>query len=147
MKKCGVVLIILLLSSGCLDFGDDIRLTAPHATANELTEVTKRTGIQFPAGTTGLGYFYRGSGIDDALAIKVAIPDAGMNAFLGNDLFHDEYEGSSRIQVGKGQFWWSPGDLMERKDYNKDLPQGRCAECSLGREKGQWVVSISWIST
>ncbi len=36
---------------------------------------------------------------------------------------------------------------MERKDYNKDLPQGRCVECSLGREKGQWVASISWIST
>ena len=147
MKKYGVVLIILLLSSGYLDFGDDIRLTTPHVTANELTEVTKRTGIQFPAGTTGLGDFYQGSGIDDALAIKVAIPDAGMNAFLGNDLFQGEYEGSSRIQVGKGQSWWSPGDLMERKAHNKDLPQGRCVECSLGREKGQWVSCISWILT
>jgi len=63
MKKYGVVLIILLLSSSCLDFGDDFRLTVPHVTANELTEVTKRTGIQFPAGKTGLGYFYQAQGL------------------------------------------------------------------------------------
>ena len=122
MKNHRILFVIVLFLSGCLDFGDDLHLVVPHVTSDELAEVTERTGIQFPTGTIGLGYLFQGSGIDDALAIKVSIPAARKEEFLGNDLFQDECEGSVRIQVGKGQFWWSPGDLMERKDYNKDLP-------------------------
>jgi hypothetical protein len=139
-----VVSLVGLCLSGCLDFGEDTQLVTPQVTSNELAEVTRRTGIQFPTGTIGLGYLYLGSGIDDALAIKISIPAARKVEFLGNDLFQDECVWR---QVGKGQSWWSPGDLTERKDYNKDLPQGRYVECSLGKEDGQWIANISWIST
>jgi len=77
-----------LLGTSCkLKFGDDIELIAPKVTAKEMVEVTQHTGIQFPIGTTGLGYVFFGSGIDDSLAIKVLIPNEKKSDFLKNDLF------------------------------------------------------------
>ena len=71
-----IVVAYALLGAGCeLKFGDDIELIAPNVTAREMAEVTQRTGIQFPVRATGLGYVFFGSGIDDALAIKVLIPE------------------------------------------------------------------------
>ena len=71
------------VGAGCkLKFGDDIELIAPNVTAREMAEVTQRTGIQFPVGATGLGYMFFGSGIDDALAIKVLIPEEKKSDFL-----------------------------------------------------------------
>ena len=90
MKQIQIIAIgTALLGAGCeLKFGDDIELVAPNVTAKEMSEVTQRTGIQFPAGTTGLGYVSFGSGIDDSLAIKVLIPEEKKSDFLENDLFN-----------------------------------------------------------
>ena len=44
-----------------------------NVTAKELAEVSQRTGIQFSEAKIGLGDLFLGSGIDDALAIKVSI--------------------------------------------------------------------------
>ena len=60
---------------GCLKFGYDIQLTPNDITAKELAKVTQLTGIQFPEGTADLGYLYLGSGIDDALTLKIIIPN------------------------------------------------------------------------
>ena len=57
----------------CLECGEDVELVTMNVTVRELAEVSQRTGIRFPEGTTGLGYLFLGSGIDDALAIKVSI--------------------------------------------------------------------------
>ena len=45
---------------GCsLDFlGEDVNLVTPNITSKELEIVSQRTGIIFPEGTTGLGYFF-----------------------------------------------------------------------------------------
>ena len=77
-----------LLGAGYeLKFGDDIELIAPNVTSKEMAEVIQRTGIQFPVRATGLGYVFFGSGIVDALAIKVLIPEEKKSDFLKNDLF------------------------------------------------------------
>jgi len=74
--------------AGCeLKFGDDNELIAPNVTAKKMAEVTQRTGIQFPVGSTGLGYVFFGSRIDDTLAIKILIPAEKKSGFLKNDLF------------------------------------------------------------
>ena len=83
-----IVVAYALLGAGCeLKFGDDIELIAPNVTAREMAEVTQRTGIQFPVRATGLVYAFFGSGIDDALAIKVLIPEEKKSDFLKNNLF------------------------------------------------------------
>ena len=40
-----ILIMAILLVSGCLEFGDDIYLTAPDVNAKELDEVTRHTGI------------------------------------------------------------------------------------------------------
>ena len=136
-----------MLVGGCLKFGDDIHLVAPDVTVSELEEVSRRTGIEFPRGTVGLGYVFMGSGIDDALAIKVVIPGKEKDRFIANDLFQGGGGEACSIQIGRGQNWWNLDQLTGRKDYKRNLPQGRYVECALGKEGGRWIAYISWMST
>ena len=134
-----------LLGTSCeLKFGDDIELIAPKVTAKEMVEVTQRTGIQFPIETTGLGYVFFGSGIDDSLAIKVLIPNEKKSDFLKNDLFQSGEKNKPSVQIGSNQSWWN---LKELKDRTKSLPKGRYVECSFGKAEEKWIAYISWWST
>ena len=136
-----------LLGTSCeLKFGDDIELIAPKVTAKEMVEVTQRTGIQFPIGTTGLGYVFFCSGIDDSLAIKVLIPNEKKSDFLKNDLFQSG-EKKPSVQIGSNQSWWNLKELKDRKDRTKSLPKGRYVECSFGKAEEKWIAYISWWST
>ena len=74
-SKNVAALVVATFFYGCLDFGKDINLVSPYVTSRELEIVSKRTGIIFPVGTTGLGYFFQGSGIDDAIALKIIVPE------------------------------------------------------------------------
>ena len=137
-----------LLGTSCeLKFGDDIELIATKVTAKEMVEVTQRTGIQFPIGTTGLGYVFFGSGIDDSLAIKVLIPNEKKSDFLKNDLFQSGEKNKPSVQIGSNQSWWNLKELKDRKDRTKSLPKGRYIECSFGKVEEKWIAYISWWST
>ena len=137
-----------LLGTSCeLKFGDDIELIAPKVTAKEMVEVTQRTGIQFPIGTTGLGYVFFGSGIDDSLAIKVLIPGEKKSDFLENDLFQSGEKNKPSVQIGSNQSWWNLKELKDREDRTKSLPKGRYIECSFGKAEEKWIAYISWWST
>jgi hypothetical protein len=133
--------------TGCLNFGDDIEVLAPNVTAEHLQQVSSLTGIRFPEGSTGLAYFYLGSGIDDAFAAKVAIPADQKAVFLQNEIFQKGGTNAPSIQVGKSKAWWKIESLTDRIDRTMQLPQARFVECALGVEDGKWVVLISWIST
>ena len=87
MKFQAIIPILCLSLGSCLEFGNDLELSGAEVTDKELTEVTRRTGIEFPKGTVGLGYFLLGSGIDDALALKASIPDEERLDFLKNEIF------------------------------------------------------------
>jgi len=149
MKQTLIIAIgTALLGAGCeLKFGDDIELVAPNVTSKEMSEVTQCTEIQFPAGTTGLDYVFFGSGIDDSLAIKVLIPEEEKSDFLENDLFNSGEKIKPSVQIGGNQSWWNLKELKDRQDRTKNLPQGRYVECSFGKEEGNWVAYISWMST
>ena len=139
---------IVIIGTGCeLKFGDDIELIATKVTAKEMVEVTQRTGIQFPIGTTGLGYVFFGSGIDDSLAIKVLIPNEKKSDFLKNDLFQSGEKNKPSVQIGSNQSWWNLKELKDRKDRTKSLPKGRYVECSFGKAEEKWIAYISWWST
>jgi hypothetical protein len=137
----------LCLFTGCLKFGDDTELLAPNVTAQHLQQVSSLTGIQFPDGCTGLAYYYLGSGMDDALAAKVAIPADGKDAFLQNEIFQKGSTNAPNVQIGKSKAWWKIDALTDRTDRTLELPQARFVECTLGVEDGKLVVYISRIST
>ena len=139
---------IVIIGTGCeLKFGDDIELIAPNVTSKEMTVVTERTGIQFPIVATGLGYVFLGSGIDDALAIKVLIPNENQSDFLKNDLFQSGNKDEPSVQIGRNQDWWKLNELNKREDYAKQLPKGKYVACSFGKENGKLIAYISWMST
>ena len=143
-----IVVAYALLGAGCeLKVGDDIELIAPNVTAREMAEVTQRTGIQFPVRGTGLGYVFFGSRIDDALAIKVLIPEEKKSDFLKNNLFQSGEKNKPSIQIGSNQSWWNLKELKNREGRTKRLPKRRYIECSLGKAKGKWIAYISWMST
>jgi len=131
---------------GCLKFGDDVDLMA-NVTGNELNEVTQRTGIRFPEGAIGLGYFFLGSGIDDALALKIGLTEEQKAVFLENKIFKTGENAKPSIEIGRGKLWWKLADMKDRTDRTKRLSQGRYMACTLGWEDGQWVAYISWMST
>ena len=87
MKSQAIVSILCLCLGSCLDFGEDLELSGGQVSDKELSEVTRRTGIDFPEGAIGLGYLFLGSGIDDALALKATIPDDKRLDFLKNEIF------------------------------------------------------------
>ena len=97
---------ISIIGYGCdLKFGDGIELIAPNVTSKQLNDVTGRTGIKFPEGSSGLGYVFLGSGIDDSLASKILIPNEKQSEFFKNDIFHSANKGRFSILIGYDQVW------------------------------------------
>ena len=109
--------------------------------------MSQRTGIIFPEGTTGLGYFFQGSGIDNAIALKIIIPENKKQPFLENDIFKSGENAKTSIQVGRTKSWWKLDELKERVDRTKSLPKSYFMECSIGQENDLWVAYISWMET
>jgi hypothetical protein len=136
-----------LLLVGCLNFGDDVELVGAEITGKEMIQVSELTGLTFPNGTKSIGYYFMGSGIDDALSIKVSIPEGTKDEFLKNEIFQNGNNSKASIQIGRSRSWWKLDELKDRIDGSSQLPKGRYAECTLGIEEGNWVAYISWIST
>jgi len=136
-----------LLLVGCLNFGNDVELVGPEITGKEMIQVSELTGLTFPNGTKSIGYYFQGSGIDDALSIKVSIPEGTKDEFLKNEIFQNGNNSKASIQIGRSRSWWKLDELKDRIDGSSQLPKGRYAECTLGKEEGSWVAYISWMST
>ena len=136
-----------LLLVGCLNFGDDVELVGAEITGKEMIQVSELIGLTFPNGTKSIGYYFMGSGIDDALSIKVSIPEGTKDEFLKNEIFQNGNNSEASIQIGRSRSWWKLDELKDRIDGSSQLPKGRYAECTLGKEEGSWVAYISWMST
>jgi hypothetical protein len=136
-----------LLLVGCLNFGDDVELVGSEITGKEMIQVSELTGLTFPNGSKSIGYYFMGSGIDDALSIKVSIPEGTKDEFLKNEIFQNGNNSKASIQIGRSRSWWKLDELKDRIDGSSQLPKGRYAECTLGKEEGSWVAYISWMST
>jgi hypothetical protein len=130
-----------------LNFGDDVELVGTEITGKEMNRVSELTGLTFPNGTKSIGYYFQGSGIDDGLSIKVSIPDGTKDEFLKNEMFKNGNKSKASIQIGRSRSWWKLDELQDRVDVNLQLPKGKYAECTLGKEEGNWVAYISWMST
>ena len=136
-----------LLLVGCLNFGDDVELVGAEITGKEMIQVSELIGLTFPNGTKSIGYYFMGSGIDDALSIKVSIPEGTKDEFLKNEIFQNGNKSKASIQIGRSRSWWKLDELQDRVDVNLQLPKGKYVECTLGKEEGNWVAYISWMST
>ncbi|MCX5693868.1 MAG: hypothetical protein NT014_01845 [Candidatus Omnitrophica bacterium] len=132
---------------GCLNFGDNLELRGEKFSSKYIEQVTRLTGIKFPAGTHGIAYLYLGSGIDSSIAAKLEIPEEKKDELLKNDIFEKGQLKAPVMQIGKSRKWWLLNTLKERIDRVLDLPNARLLECSVGKEKDSLIIYISWSET
>jgi hypothetical protein len=137
----------VILTSCDMKFGDDVELSGAAFDATKLSQVSTLTGVTFPTGSVGGEYFYLGSGIDDALAAKIMIPDTAVKEFNTNPVFTTGTDSKANIEIGRGKPWWKIGSLTDRIDRTLNLPNARFLEVTCGRENGVFVVYVSWITT
>jgi len=143
-----LILLISLMTAGCdLKFGDDIELSGAAFDSAKLAEVSKLTGVNFPLGARGVEYYYLGSGIDDALAAKIMIPNTEIEEFKSNTVMTTGTDSKASIQIGRGKPWWKIDSLTDRIDRKLDLPNARFLEVTCGREETDFIVYLSWITT
>jgi predicted small secreted protein len=143
-----LILLVSFMTAGCdLNFGDDVELSGAAFDSAKLAEISALTGVTFPPGAVGIEYYYLGSGIDDALAAKVMIPDEEVDEFKSNTVMTTETDSKASIQIGRGKPWWKIDELTDRIDRKLDLPSARFLEITCGREGSDFVVYLSWITT
>lgn len=143
-----LILLVLLITAGCdLKFGDNIELSGAAFDSAKLAKVSKLTGVNFPLGARGVEYYYLGSGIDDALAAKIMIPNTEIEEFKSNTVMTTGTDSKASIQIGRGKPWWKIDSLTDRIDRKLDLPNARFLEVTCSREGTDFVVYLSWITT
>ena len=145
MAKLSQALCILacLFIAGCFDAKNEEWL-APDVTQKHLTEISSLTQIKLPEGTTGLAYFYVGSGRDDSLAAKLKIPAEKVNELLANPIFKtgkDEHPGNG---VGTHIDWWDVDTLSEPVHRTADLNSGSVLGCAFGKDGKDYILYITW---
>lgn len=150
MKNSHYYLALLVILSyilyGCLKFGDDVELAVEEVDTDVLSKVTMLTSVVFPDGSEGRNYLYFGSGIDDALAIKVSIPRDKKDEFLKNIVFTSGEKKEPYIHIGREKIWWNP-DSLTNPDYTiYNFENGDMLECTIGEENGETIAYISWIT-
>lgn len=150
MKNSHLFIVLLavlsFLFTGCLDFGDDVELSGNDVDSTILAKVTKLTGVVFPEGTVGKNYLYFGSGIDDALAIKVSIPIKKKEKFLMNDIYTSGTNKEPYIHLGNDKSWWKLESLTDPVYTIYNFPNGNMIECAVGEEDSETIVYLSWIT-
>jgi hypothetical protein len=141
-----VLTILAYVLYGCLKFGSDVELKGKEVNDEVLAKVTRLTGVEFPTGTEGRNYLYFGSGIDDALAIKVSIPEEKKEEFLGNEIYKSGNSEEPYLHLGRHKNWWKLNSMDDPVNTSFNYPNGNMIECSLGVEDGKTVIYISWIT-
>jgi hypothetical protein len=144
-----LIIVFTILSAvlvACLKFGDDVELSGQEVNSEILGKVTSLTGVIFPEGTEGRNYLYFGSGIDDALAVKVSIPQDKKEEFLQNEIFISGSNNKPYVQLGKNKNWWKINSLKNPVCTIYNFSNGNMIECAVGEENGETIVYLSWIT-
>lgn len=132
--------------AGCLSFGEDLELTGTAIDKEIFRKVTMLTGVSIPSDARGLNYFYYGSGIDDALAIKFSVPEQRRTEFLKNNIFADKSNADMQDPFRvTDKSWWREAELHDAIRAEIWIDNNtQFVRCSLGEEMGDLVVYLAW---
>jgi len=123
-----------------LSFGEDIELSGAAFDQKKLDQISKLTGVIFPAGTEGLRFAYSGSGLDDSLSAKIRIPPEKYEDFMTNTVFSSAEDDTPN---GDGT-WWKPNQLTGMKARRQDLPNTRLLQIAIGHEGDRVIAYLRW---
>lgn len=114
----------------------------PDVTSEQLADIEKYTGIVFPKGAVGLGYYYdHWTCIDPSMAAKVRIPSHLLDEFRSNKLLFPKSDRAN--VVADFRSWWKPDNLnkISEGEFNKDEAT---VQWTLGTERDEPVIYIHW---
>ncbi|MEO5957894.1 MAG: hypothetical protein ABIZ49_05795 [Opitutaceae bacterium] len=127
-------------------WGTTVELSEAKFDAAYLQEVSARTGLNFPAGTRGIEYYYN-VGIDASLVAKLVIPKKGFDELLQNELFRAGKSDRIESFLGSRMKWWHVSKLTNRLDRFMPLQRGDFVQCWLGEESNKLILCVSWWDT
>lgn len=147
MKPTIFILIFTLCLTGCLDFGDDIKLSGSDIDDKVISDISRLTDVVFPEGIIGIEYIYYGSGIDDALILKASIPYDKREEFCENDFFKNgKDESHYGSYLAHNEAWYKVDELKNSEYRGYMFPNGNLIDCHIGEESGLIVIYFSWIT-
>jgi hypothetical protein len=138
-------LVISMLVTSCLDFGEENEFFAPDVTAVHLQVIEKRTGINLPEGTVGLALYSNATGIDPWMLAKVRIPSDKAEALLASEPFKLHKPLNPMTFVGTSRPWWKPYELTKAYSGQFDI-KSDLVMWTLGQESADHMLYIKWIT-
>jgi hypothetical protein len=143
-----VILIVLITTLSCLDFGDDLETTSP--TEEQVQRCRQEMYIRDSADITPLGFALLGSGIDDVIWFKFSTDADDLSQVFDTSVV-DVSEFEDKV-MSADDLWEIEGEWWDVKD--KDLVGGSVALpnarfMSVGAEKADegYVIYIVWNET
>lgn len=146
-SSMGVItaVVISMLMTSCLDFGEENEFFAPDVTANHLQVIEKRTGIDLPEGAVGLALYSNATGIDPWMLAKVKIPSDKVEALLASEPFKSPKPANPTTTMGTSRPWWKPYELTKSSSGQFDLKTD-LVMWTLGQESADHVLYIQWVT-
>ena len=145
MKKCHILIFctIAVLSTGCLDFGDDINTTSP--TKKQIDDCISRMYLNPSLKIEPVGYMYQGSGMDDAICLKFYTDTNDIDTIFAK-IFVDKSkfaEGFTFSQDPADLNWW---DTANKTFYGAqiELPNNKFMNVGIEKVDDKYAVYIFW---
>jgi|GEM_PF-4739251 len=137
--------VISMLVTSCLEFGEENEFLAPDVTAVHLQVIEKRTGIDLPEGAVGLALYSNATGIDPWMLAKVRIPSDKVEALLASEPFKLPKPLNPTTVMGASRPWWKPHELTKASSGQFDI-KSDLVIWTLGQEAADYVLYIQWLT-
>jgi hypothetical protein len=113
-----------------------------------LSELSKRIGLELPAGTELVGSA-RESGIDEAVRAKIALsPDGWSELLTRAALSETDFTDEKRYLLGKNDGWWDPERVTSLPAAQAEVAPGRFLDLGVDRsESSRILVYLLWHET
>jgi hypothetical protein len=138
-------LVLSMLVTSCLDFGEENEFFAPDVTAVHLQVIEKRTGIDLPEGAVGLALYSNATGIDPWMLAKVRIPSDKVEALLASEPFISPKPINPTTIMGTSRPWWKPYELTKAYSGQFNIKTDLVV-WTLGKESADYVLYIQWFT-
>lgn len=138
---CAIVVSVLMTS--CLDFGEDVEFFAPKVTAAHLEVIEKRTGIELPEGSVGMALYSNATGIDPWMLAKIKIPAEKVVMLRASKPFTLPQPVTPTEIDGETRSWWKPDELARASRGQIDI-NSTLITWTLGEEGNDHMLYLAW---
>lgn len=143
----GLLLLSLLLTS-CLKFGDNLNLKGKQITEKEVTLVERQSKLVLPENIASQNFYYFGDTIDPYWYYKAKLDAEAFQSVLQSDEFAAYSElplSSSSLANSKVSEWFKPEELRNSLVKEKTVP-GSSSTVHIGEIEDGYYIYITYHS-